>query len=457
MVVTTSVRKGLDLLFQSSDVFLNSRARCTSCHHQDLPAIAASIAHSRGIDIDVLSLDRMNRRWLSGVGGLARDIYAKDFRTLDVITGFGYQLWGRSALSLPDDPVTKAVVWYLANRQMAEGNWTARPRAPRMPLQDGEHVTTALAVRALQSYPLAGREAEFVARIEQARIWLENTPAPTHTQRAFRLLGLAWANAEPKALQGGIDDLLETQQKDGGWSQLNNLESDAWATGIALLALNAAGTAATDETYRRGIEYLVNTQFDDGSWFVRSRSRPALQHFDSHFPFGRDQWISASGTAVACASLALALDPVDVPIFKLTSAGDHVENEKDKRESPDTSEKTLPNLGNVTQSFSEDIRPILMNSCVDCHDTESQLGDYTMTDRRSLLRGGASGVHAVIPGHGAESQMVRHVTDQVEDMEMPPLSKRETYPALTAEQIQTLVTWIDEGAQWPEGVTLGGE
>ena len=39
-------------------------------------------------------------------------------------------------------------------------------------------------------------------------------------------------------------------------------------------------------------------------------------------------------------------------------------------------------------------------------------------------------------------------------MEMPPLHERDTYPRLTNEQVKTLITWIDEGAVWPEGVVL---
>ncbi|MCL4179357.1 MAG: hypothetical protein KJ072_16645 [Verrucomicrobia bacterium] len=50
--------------------------------------------------------------------------------------------------------------------------------------------------------------------------------------------------------------------------------------------------------------------------------------------------------------------------------------------------------------------------------------------------------------------MIRHVTDQVEDMEMPPLKQRKTYPALTLEQVQTLITWINEGAEWPGSIAL---
>jgi hypothetical protein len=37
---------------------------------------------------------------------------------------------------------------------------------------------------------------------------------------------------------------------------------------------------------------------------------------------------------------------------------------------------------------------------------------------------------------------------------MPPLNKRKTYPALTPEPVHTLITWINEGAEWPDGVSL---
>jgi hypothetical protein len=59
-----------------------------------------------------------------------------------------------------------------------------------------------------------------------------------------------------------------------------------------------------------------------------------------------------------------------------------------------------------------------------------------------------------VQGRGEGSQLIRHVTDQVEDMEMPPSKKRKTYPALTPKQVQTLIAWINEGAVWPEDFIL---
>ena len=44
---------------------------------------------------------------------------------------------------------------------------------------------------------------------------------------------------------------------------------------------------------------LLRTQCDDGSWYVQTRSWPFQPYFESKFPYGRDQWISAPATAWA--------------------------------------------------------------------------------------------------------------------------------------------------------------
>ena len=58
------------------------------------------------------------------------------------------------------------------------------------------------------------------------------------------------------------------------------------------------------------------------------------------------------------------------------------------------------------------------------------------------------------PGYGDESPLLQYVAGEVEDLEMPPLDRREKYPALTPAEMETLRTWIDEGAVWPEDVPV---
>ena len=42
------------------------------------------------------------------------------------------------------------------------------------------------------------------------------------------------------------------------------------------------------------------------------------------------------------------------------------------------------------------------------------------------------------------------VSDQFEDLEMPPLSKREKYEALSSDEVELLKAWIDQGLPWGE-------
>ena len=100
---------------------------------------------------------------------------------------------------------------------------------------------------------------------------------------------------------------LAQEHSDGGWSQLPTLESDAYATGQSLVALKEAGILkVTDPAYKRGVQFLLTSQFGDGSWYVKSRVIKIQPYFESGFPFGPDQWISAAATNWAVMALVPA-------------------------------------------------------------------------------------------------------------------------------------------------------
>jgi hypothetical protein len=91
------------------------------------------------------------------------------------------------------------------------------------------------------------------------------------------------------------------------------MESDAYATGTALVALHQAGGLRTAEpAYRRGVRYLVSTQLDDGSWHVKTRSKPFQTYYESGYPHGPDQFISIAAAGWSTTALALALPAGDV-------------------------------------------------------------------------------------------------------------------------------------------------
>jgi hypothetical protein len=86
------------------------------------------------------------------------------------------------------------------------------------------------------------------------------------------------------------------------------MTSDAYASAGALLALAESKVVkVTDPAYRKGIDYLLSTQFPDGAWHVRSRAIKFQPYFESGFPFGHDQWISTAATAFAVQAVALSI------------------------------------------------------------------------------------------------------------------------------------------------------
>jgi mono/diheme cytochrome c family protein len=86
--------------------------------------------------------------------------------------------------------------------------------------------------------------------------------------------------------------------------------------------------------------------------------------------------------------------------------------------------------------------PIFQKSCVGCHSGEKPKGDFSVETVAALLKGGQSGEPAIAPGRAEASPLIRYITDQLEDLEMPPLGKRNKYPALTREQVNQLKSWI---------------
>ena len=156
--------------------------------------------------------------------------------------------------------------------------------------------------------PSPGRAGEMAERIRRAAAWLASVAPRTMEDRSFQLLGLAWAEGDPAAIGKGAAALLAEQRPDGGWAQVPARASDAYATGQALVALHQAGGLAVDDlAYRRGVDFLLGSQYEDGSWLVETRSHPRrrLPYFETGFPHGDSQFISCAGTAWATWALAL--------------------------------------------------------------------------------------------------------------------------------------------------------
>ena len=100
--------------------------------------------------------------------------------------------------------------------------------------------------------------------------------------------------------------------------------------------------------------------------------------------------------------------------------------------------------------FATQIKPLLERSCIKCHGVERPKGGLSMTSLEKLTIGGKTKEPSVVPGDHESSQLWRFASDLVEDLEMPPLDKRDKYPALSKEELELIADWIDSGAVWDE-------
>lgn len=90
--------------------------------------------------------------------------------------------------------------------------------------------------------------------------------------------------------------------------------------------------------------------------------------------------------------------------------------------------------------FNRDIRPILSENCFHCHgpDANQRQADLRL-DEESAAR------ESLTPGDRNKSELYLRVHTNDSDLLMPPLDSNRK---LTAEQIELLGQWIDQGAEW---------
>ena len=166
-------------------------------------------------------------------------------------------------------------------------------------------------IRALASKRAQVKSKPSLKQVEKAagraKKWLLQAQAVSHEDQVSRLGALPMVQADPQITNEARQKILETQRADGGWAQLPHMQSDAYATGMTLFTLQRIRVPTSHPAYQRGIRFLLKTQCEDGSWLVKTRSKPIQRLFDNGDPHGKDQFISIPATSWATTALALAL------------------------------------------------------------------------------------------------------------------------------------------------------
>lgn len=301
--IREAIQRSIPLL-QHADVTFAQKSGCISCHNNTFTAVTVSSAREKRISVNEnivqgqlktygSYIESWRERVLQGVG------IPGDADTIS------YILVGLAAEHYPADAATDAMVRFLKNHQRPDGSWVITAHRP--PIESNDIEVTANSMRAMQVYTPPTQRAEYDRAIRLAADWIAKAQPRTNEARAFQLLGLTWAKKDQRSTRAAAQALVAEQRSDGGWAQIPSLSSDAYATGQALVALRESGTMpVSDRIYKRGVQFLLSTQLEDGSWFVKSRALRIQPFFESGFPFGRDQFVSAAGTNWATQALVLA-------------------------------------------------------------------------------------------------------------------------------------------------------
>jgi len=294
-------------LIQQSQVVWSQKENCTSCHHQLLPEIPIRLARERGVPVD----ENVARATTANAFAYLKDLDGaqQGYDYIDVLFE-GWALVAARVAGVKPNLTTSASAQFIASRQLPDGSWPTVDSRP--PQSHSLFTTTAVCAQAIRNFMPAQFKNEAQARIGRARQWLIKARPQTTEDRVFQLLGLYWTGADKVARANAARQLLRQQREDGGWSQLPAMDSDAYATGEVLAALNeAAEVSSSNPAYQRGLRFLLRTQESDGSWRVNSRLHPPAPvsppYFETGFPYGHSQFSSAMGTSWAAAALLRGL------------------------------------------------------------------------------------------------------------------------------------------------------
>jgi hypothetical protein len=286
-----AAERGLDFLQKDAAKWRTER-KCANCHHGIMTVLALAEAKSRGYAVPAATLAdtaKWAKERLQGIDK-PRDTRPGWKMVNTPAIYLALLAWAAPKQEAVSADELKRIAGHLVRHQEADGSWSwssapAQNRPP--PVFESAEVATLLAYLALGPQVPADPKAKSPARDarQKAAAWLAKTKATDTTQAAaLRLLVKVQAGEKAAALKPEIDRFLARQNKDGGWGQLRDLPSDAYATGQALYALGLAGVKNDRAEVRRGVAFLVGSQKGDGSWPMKSRAHPGAKPMTNPVP-----------------------------------------------------------------------------------------------------------------------------------------------------------------------------
>lgn len=102
--------------------------------------------------------------------------------------------------------------------------------------------------------------------------------------------------------------------------------------------------------------------------------------------------------------------------------------------------------GDSPVDFVKQIKPILADRCVECHNSETLLGELNLQTRALAFEKRKPGP-VIVPKNAEKSMLYLVLTLPAKDLKAMPA----TGHRIPKDEVNLIRQWINEGASWPEG------
>ena len=122
-------------------------------------------------------------------------------------------------------------------------------------------------------------------------------------------------------------------------------------------------------------------------------------------------------------------------------AASHLAFAADAKKKVEIKIRPIDPTGAAKVSFTRDIKPILINNCVECHSVEDRKSNFEVTSVETLQQKGKKAGPGVIPGKPDESAVVQYIRGLADAPQMP-----KGQPLLNEDELHLIRSWIAAGA-----------
>lgn len=283
------IERSLPYLEKGGVAWIEER-KCLSCHKATFMVWSFQEAQRAGLAVDARKLDEWSAWSLAhglkdgkgGDGGLDTMV--------QLVLMAGYARGDQQ----PENDKVKVTLQSLANelvkRQATDGTWKPGGQLPaqRRPAVETQAVTAMWAVLALSSLENPD-EPQRQAR-QRALNWLKNVKPGISAESLLLHMLVEKDQANQERAQELLQELLQRQNSDGGWSWLKGEQSDALATGMVLYALEIMNLKQSHAALQAACTFLARTQREDGSWYVPTTKKSKKEDNDGMSSYWGTAW-----------------------------------------------------------------------------------------------------------------------------------------------------------------------